>query len=118
MADTPLISAGRQAFDDSLAEARLQKVRARIRANFPAERAALTWAKRSATRNVSKCGRFAVDKVGDGEAARFNAILLPNSLIGHRRFTYKQAIADCENHASPLPLEPPPAEREPGCDDE
>lgn len=116
--------AKRYSFEDDVAETRIAKARERIRKNFPDERAPLTWRRDSATRMVSGCGRFAIEKTGDGDAARYTAKLQPHTVIGHRRYTVEQAKEDCNRHASPLPLEPPkPAqasliEREPGSDDE
>lgn len=122
--DAPVTAAARRKFDEELAEARLAKVRERIRKNFPDERSPLTWRRDSATRLVSSCNRFAIEKTGDGEAARYTAKLLPASVIGNRRYTLEQAKADCEAQASPLPLEAPKpvplieaVEREPGSDD-
>lgn len=115
--------AGRR-YDEDIADVRLAKVREKIRRNFPDGRAALHWRHDSPTRLVSTCGRFSIDKHGEGDAQRYTAKLQPNTVIGHRRFTLEQAKEDCNRHASPLPLEePPPAqtpfvEREPGCDDE
>jgi len=113
------VAAKRRAYEDELAESRLAKVRARIRKNFPDERAPLQWRRDTPTRLVSTCGRFSVEKHGDGEAARYTAKLLPHAVIGVRRYTPEEAKEDCNRHASPLPLEPAPViEREPGCDDE
>lgn len=111
----------RAARDDDTAEVRLAKARARIRKNFPDERAPLQWRRDSGTRLVSTCGRFAIEKHGEGDAARYTAKLQPHSIIGSRRYTVEQAKEDCNRHASPLPLEAPitaPVEREPGGDDE
>jgi hypothetical protein len=113
--------AKRSRAEDETAELRMFKVRERIRKNFPDERAALQWRRDSATRLVSTCGRFAIEKHGEGEAARYTAKLQPHSIIGNRRYTLEQAKEDCNSHASPLPLEPPlteAVEREPGSDDE
>jgi hypothetical protein len=119
MADRPMSEgARRRAYDDDLAEIRLAKVRAKIQRNKPDGRAALHWRKESATRIVSGCGRFCVEQSGTGEGARYTAKLLPHSVIGNRRFTWEQAKEDCNAHASPLPLEAPVKEREPGEDDE
>jgi hypothetical protein len=124
MAETLTPAAKRQLFDDETAELRLAKVRDRIRKNFPNERAALHWRRDTPTRLVSICGRFAIEKTGEGEALRYTAKLLPHSVIGNRRFSLEQAKEDCNSHASPLPLEPaqpelaPVVEREPGSDDE
>jgi len=113
--------AKRGAADDAMADARMQKARERIRKNFPDERAPLQWRRDSPTRMVSTCGRFAIEKHGEGDAARYTAKLQPHSVIGARRYTLEQAKGDCNNHASPLPLEPrlnEAVEREPGSDDE
>ena len=113
----------------------LEEVRARIRQNFPPERTALRWGKVTDRIIRSTCGRFQIEKRGDGEATRFYAFLRPDTVIGHRLMSAEQAKAVCEQHASPLPLEAPPAtdapvplvgrvpgsippEREPGCDDD
>lgn len=119
------VGAARRAADDDLADVRLAKARERIRANFPDGRAALHWRRDTPNRLVSTCGRFAVEKTGDGDAARYTAKLLPHSIIGNRRYTPDQAKEDCCRHASPLPLEQPKepvqaelVEREPGSDDE
>lgn len=120
-------AAVRRAADDDLADLRMAKARERIRKNFPDDRAPLTWRRDTPTRLVSTCGRFAVEKTGEGDAARYTAKLLPHSVIGNRRYTPDQAKEDCCRHASPLPLEQPkepvqaelPAvDREPGSDDE
>jgi hypothetical protein len=117
-------AAQRRAYDDDLAEVRLAKARERIRKNFPDGRAPLHWRRDTPTRMVSSCGRFAIEKHGDGEAARYTAKLLPHSIIANRRYTLEQAKEDCNRHASPLPLEgggpaaTEPVEREPGSDDE
>jgi hypothetical protein len=111
--------AKRRSAEDDLAALRIAKTRASIAKNFPNERAALQWRRDSATRLVSTCGRFAIEKHGDGEAARYTAKLQPHSVIGNRRYTLEQAKEDCNCHASPLPLEPSvTVEREPGSDDE
>lgn len=113
--------AKRSRAEDDRADARLQKARERIRQNFPNERAPLTWRKTSATRIVSHCGKFAIEKTGDGDATRYTAKIQPHSIIGNRRYTLEEAKDDCNRHASPLPLEPPiteAVEREPGSDDE
>lgn len=108
--------------DDDTAEIKLAKMRARIRKNFPNPNAALQWRKVSASRIVSHCGRFAVDKHGEGDAVRYTAFLLPLTVIGARLFTSDAAKEVCNRHASPLPLESPQqaelVEREPGSDDE
>lgn len=122
MAETLDDAVKRRFHDDTMAEIKLNKVRERIRRNFPDIRAPLQWRRASATLMVSLCNRFAIEKVGEGEAARYNAKLLPNSVLGHRRYTLDLAKDDCNRHASPLPLEPPPQlpliDREPGSDDE
>lgn len=112
-----------RALEEDNADLRLAKARERIRKNFPNERAAVQWRRDTPTRLASTCGRFAIEKTGDGEAARYTAKLLPHSIIGSRRYTVEQAKEDCNRHASPLPLEAPPpiieeVEREPGSDDE
>lgn len=112
--------------DEDLAEVRLAKMRERIRKNFPDGRAPLQWRKDSDTRLVSHCGRFAIEKHGEGDATRYTAKLQPHSVIGARLFTAEQAKEVCNRHASPLPLDLPPeprqtemaTEREPGSDDE
>ena len=123
MTDTPVTTAAEQRrFDEDRIEAKLAQARAKIRANFPNARSPLTWRRDSATRIISGCGRFHIDKHGEGEAARYTAVLRPASIIGNRRYTVDQAKEDCCNHASPLPLEPVQRElvtdREPGSDDE
>lgn len=125
MADTPVITAAQQRrIDEDTIEAKLAKARAKIRANFPDERAPLTWRRDTPTRLVSTCGRFHIDKRGESDAARYTAVLRPTSIIGNRRYTIEQAKEDCNRHASPLPLEPAQRElaavsdREPGSDDE
>jgi hypothetical protein len=111
--------------DEDMAEIRLAKIRERIRkTNFPDPHAPLQWRKDSDTRLVSHCGRFAIEKHGEGDAVRYTAKLQPHSVIGARLFTADAAKEICNRHASPLPLEPPKqrelagVEREPGCDDE
>jgi hypothetical protein len=103
--------------DDALIEHRIAQARARIRRNFPSETAPLHWRKDSGNRLVSTCGRFAIERHGEGEKARYTAKLQPHSVIGVSLGTAEQAKEVCNRHASPLPLEPP-AEREPGSDDE
>jgi hypothetical protein len=116
--------ARRRAFEDETSALRIARARERIRKNFPNERAPLQWRRDSPTRMVSTCGRFAIEKSGEGEAVRYTAKLQPHSIIGCRRFTVEQAKEDCDRHASPLPLESPGTpelplvEREPGSDDE
>lgn len=104
--------------EEDLTEVRLAKARERIRKNFPNERAPLHWRKDSPTRLVSGCGRFAIEKHGEGDATRYTAKLLPSSIIGNRRYTLEEAKEDCCRHVSPLPLEAPVTDREPGSDDE
>lgn len=123
-----------QAEEQSLEDLRIAKVRERIRRNMPTERAPLQW-RQTGKRMVSTDGRFAIEKEGKKDAARYTAKLLMitgETVIGHRLFTYEAAKELCCNHASPLPLEPkndvspepkPAAgthlrEREPGEDDE
>lgn len=114
--------AKRRAVEDDTADLRIAKARERIRKNFPDERAALQWRRDTDKRIVSTCGRFAIEKTGEGDAARYTAKQQPHSVIGVRRYTLEQAKEDCNRHASPLPLEASPAapvvEREPGSDDE
>jgi hypothetical protein len=93
--------------DDDTAEVRIAKVRERIRKNFPDERAALTWRKDSGSRIVSTCGRFAIERHGDGAATRYTAKLQPHSVIGINLLTADLAKDVCNRHASPLPLEDP-----------
>jgi hypothetical protein len=94
--------------DDGL-DIKLAKLREKIRANFPDPRAPLQWRKDTDSRIVSTCGRFAIEKHGEGDAARYTAKLQPHTIIGHRRYTPEQAKEDCHRHASPLPLESPPS---------
>lgn len=115
----------RRTLEDDTAEVQLAKARERIRKNFPDARAALQWRRDSPSRMVSSCGRFSIEKHGEGDAARYTAKLQPHSVIGVRRYTLDQAKEDCNRHASPLPLEAPKqaclneaVEREPGSDDE
>jgi len=111
----------------------LAKVRAKIRQNFPKERKALIWRKVSENTIRSECGRFRIERRGEGAAERFTAFLHPATVIGHRMGTAAMAKEVCEQHASPLPLEPlekpvqptlsgpatlPLVEREPGSDDD
>lgn len=114
--------AKRRAVDDDTADLRIAKARERIRKNFPDARAPLQWRRDTEKRLVSTCGRFAIEKTGEGDAARYTAKQQPHSVIGVRRYTLEQAKEDCNRHASPLPLESPAAqpvvEREPGSDDE
>ena len=84
----------------------LEEVRAKIRKNFPDPRSPLQWRRDSPTRMVSTCGRFAIEKRGEGDAARYTAILQPRTPIGHRLYTVDAAKEVCSRHASPLPLEP------------
>ena len=82
------------------------EVRAKIQKNFPKERAALRWRNVSDNLMVSMCDQFAVEKHGQGDAARYTAKIRPNTVIGHRLMTFEKAKELCEQHASPLPLEP------------
>jgi hypothetical protein len=84
----------------------LDHVRARIRNNFPKERSALRWRKVNEHRIVSVCDRFVIERRGEGDATRFWAKLKPDTVIGHRLFSAERAKEICEQHASPLPLEP------------
>jgi hypothetical protein len=121
MAECPVNSAAaRRAYEDETAELRLAKTRARILKNYPPATAPLHWRRDSASRHVSSCGRFAIEKAGDGEAARYTAKLLPHTVLGLRCYTFDEAKERCNRHVSPLPLEAsaPLIEREPGCDDE
>ena len=109
--------------DEEAAETKLAKMRERIRRNFPDPRAPLQWRKDSETRLVSHCGRFAIEKHGEGDAVRYTAKLQPHSVIGVRLFTAESAKEVCNRHASPLPLDEPVqrelvTDREPGSDDE
>jgi len=98
------IRARRRAEDDS-AEVKLAKIRERIKKNFPDPRAALTWRKDSNTRIVSTCGRFAIERHGEGASERYTAKLQPHSVIGQSLLTAELAKDVCNRHASPLPLE-------------
>ena len=84
----------------------IDQVRARIRRNFPKERSPLHWRKVNNNRIVSTCDRFVIERRGDGDAARYTAKLKPDTVIGHRLMTAENAKELCEQHASPLPLEP------------
>jgi len=113
--------AKRASAEDETAAARLAQAHARIRKNFPNERSPLQWRRDSANRLISHCGKFSIEKSGSGDGVRYTAKLLPNAVIGLRRYTLEEAKQDCDSHASPLPLEPPiteAVEREPGSDDE
>lgn len=118
-----MTAAQQRRLDEDTVEAKLAKAREKIRANFPDARAPLTWRRDTPNRLVSTCGRFHIDKHGEGDAARYTAFLRPTSVIGNRRYTVDQAKEDCNRHASPLPLEPvqrelaPVTDREPGSDD-
>jgi hypothetical protein len=93
--------------EDDAAEVRIAKLRERIRKNFPDDRAALTWRKDSPSRLVSTCGRFAIERHGDGDQARYTAKLQPHSVIGVSLMSADLAKDVCNRHASPLPLEDP-----------
>lgn len=97
---------------DDAAEVELAKVRDRIRKNFPNPRAPLTWRKDSETRLVSSCGRFAIEKHGEGKEARYTAKRQPHTIIAYNRLTAEAAKEDCNRHASPLIQEQTNAERE------
>lgn len=84
----------------------IDEIRARIRKNFPKERSPLRWRKVNDRRLVSACNRFVIERRGEGDAARYTAKLKPDTVIGHRLLTAEQAKTLCEQHASPLPLEP------------
>ena len=84
----------------------LEQVRAKIRKNFPKERTALRWKKVTEHRIVSHCDRFVIDRHGEGDATRYTAKRKPDTVIGHRLLTSDKAKEICEQHASPLPLEP------------
>lgn len=98
----------------------LEEVRAKIRRNWPKERSPLRWRKVGDRLMRSHCDRFQVERRGDGDNTRYFAFILPTTVIGHRIATEEQAKAICEQHASPLALEPAPVmvEREPGSDDD
>lgn len=93
---------------DELLDHRILKVREKIRKNFPSSTSSLVWRKASENRIVSTCGRFAIDRFGSGDAVRFNARMLPMTVIGHRLTTAAQAKEVCDRHVSalvlPLPL--------------
>lgn len=117
----------RRSFEDDRAEVALRKARERIRRNLPKERSALQWRKVADRLMRSHCNRFQIERRGEGEAVRYFAFLLPDTVIGHRLLTSDHAKQICEQHASPLSLEPAQApaapevfhvEREPGEDDE
>ena len=101
------ILARRGRAEDDLAEVRIQRVREKIRRNFPNPRAALQWRKDSDHRIVSTCGRFSIERHGDGDAARYTARLQPHSVIGVALLSPELAKEVCNRHASPLPLEDP-----------
>lgn len=103
----------------------IEEVSAYIRQrNCPTERSPLYWRKVADRLLRSHDNRFQVERRGEGDATRYFAFILPDTVIGYRLLSEDQAKQVCEYHASPLPLEPPkPAapplvEREPGCDDE
>ena len=98
------VKARNRAEDDS-AEIKLAKIRERIKKNFPNPRAALTWRRDSPTRTVSTCGRFAIEKHGEDDKARYTAKLQPHSVIGANLLSAEIAKEVCNRHASPLPLE-------------
>lgn len=95
----------RAVIEDDSSEVKLAQVRERIRQNFPPARAALRWRKDTERRLVSECGRFAIEKTGDGDSARYVAKMQPHSVIGVRLYTAEAAKQICDRHASPLPLE-------------
>lgn len=90
--------------DETVIDPRIQRVRDRIRRNFPKENAPLHWKKISESRIESTCGRFWVDKHGKGEAVRYTAMMKPLTPLGHRLMSAEQAKGICERHASPLDL--------------
>jgi hypothetical protein len=94
-------------FNDDEAEIKLANIRERIRKNFPNPRDPLRWRKDSDTRLVSTCGRFAIEKHGEGDAVRYTAKRQPHSVLGQRLFTAEQAKEVCNRHAFPLPLDQP-----------
>jgi len=98
----------------------IEQVRAKIQRNFPKERSPLRWARVSDRIIRSTCGRFQIERRGDEAATRYFAFMRPDKVIGARLGSAEQAKTICEQHASPLPLEPvtPAIEREPGCDDD
>jgi hypothetical protein len=84
----------------------IDRIRRKIRYNFPRERSPLRWGKVSDRCIRSTCNRFQIERRGDGDAQRFYAFILPDTVIGHRLMSAEQARTICEQHASPLPLEP------------
>lgn len=93
--------------DESIADAKIQKLRERIRKNFPKERSPLRWKKVSESKIVSERGRFWIERHGEKDAARYTARMKPYTTIGHRLYSADEAKRLCEAHASPLPLETP-----------
>lgn len=91
--------------EDDMAELRMAKIRERIKKNFPDPRAALTWRRDSPTRMVSTCGRFAIERHGENDKARYTAKLQPHSVIGASLLSAELAKDVCNRHASPLQLE-------------
>lgn len=101
-----LLARPRRAQDDA-AEIKIKRVREMIRKNFPNPRAALTWRKETDSRIVSTCGRFAIERHGEGDTARYTAKLQPHGVIGVSLHSADLAKEICNRHASPLPLEDP-----------
>lgn len=99
-------------YNDDEAEIKLAKMRERIRKNFPNPRDPLRWRKDSDTRLVSTCGRFAIEKHGEGDATRYTAKRQPHAVLAHRLFTAEQAKEVCNRHASPLPLDDKPVQED------
>lgn len=91
--------------DETRAERKLREARERIRKNFPDERAPLHWKKDNDTRISSTCGRFWIERRGEGDAARYTAMMKPYAVLGATLATAAQAKEVCNRHASPLPLE-------------
>ncbi len=89
----------------------MEQVRERIRRNFPKERSPLRWRKVSDRIIRSHDNRFQIERRGEDAATRYFAFILPDTVIGHRLLSAEQAKTICEQHASPLPLEPADAKQ-------
>lgn len=87
----------------------LEKIRERIRANFPKRGVLLSWRKVSPNRIESTDGMYWIDRVGSGDGVRYRASMKPLIVIGHRLLAGQEARDICESFANAALKNPPPA---------
>jgi len=97
-----------QGMSETTTRPTFQSVQEKIRRNFPKEHKPLLWQKVTDRIIRSACGRFQVEKRGDGPQSRYYAFIRPDTVIGYRMGTPEQAKEICDHHAAAL-LKPPPA---------